>query len=141
LVRVVLDRTARLPLASRLVQTVADEPLLVAVGPEAAAERVAALEQAGCEVWRSESPDSAVMLTALCSELGQRRLTNLMVEGGAGVLQAFFAAALVDEVWAFIAPRVAGGGALSSGPPASLPPLTVEAVEQPGGDLFLRGVT
>jgi len=141
LVRVVLDRRARLPPASRLVQTASDEPLLVAVGPEAPAERVATLERAGCEVWRSESPDSAAMLTALCSNLGRRQLTNLMVEGGAGVLQAFFAAGLVDEVWAFIAPRVAGGGPLSAGPPALLPALTVEAVEQPGGDLFLRGVT
>jgi len=141
LVRVVLDRTARLPLASRLVQTAPEEPLLVAVGPEAPVERVTALEQSGCEVWRSESPDSATMLTALCTELGQRQLTNVMVEGGTGVLRAFFAVGLVDEVWAFIAPRLAGGGLPFTGPPASLPPLTVEAVEQPGGDLFLRGLT
>ena len=39
LVRIVLDSHARLPPASRLVQTAREHPLLVAVGPEAPAER------------------------------------------------------------------------------------------------------
>ena len=38
LLRVVLDRTARLPLSSRLVQTAIEAPLLIAVGPQASDE-------------------------------------------------------------------------------------------------------
>ena len=114
-------------LASRLVQTASDEPLLVAVGPEAAAERVVALEQAGCEVWRSESPDSAAMLTALCRDLGRRQLTNLMVEGSAGVLQAFFAAGFVVngiEEPAFPAPEKQRAGVRWTDMP-EIPPVMV----------------
>ncbi len=139
LLRVVLDRKARLPLGSRLVQTAGEQPLVVAVGPAAAATRVAALQQAGCDVWQSEQAESGPMLAAFCRELGRRQVTNLMVEGGGAVLQAFFQAGLVDEAWAFIAPQAVGSQSSRAGLLATLPGLRVVSIEQPGGDLFLRG--
>jgi hypothetical protein len=44
----------------------------------------------------------------LVKELGRRRWTNLLVEGGAGIL-VLFDADLVDEVEAFVAPLIVGG--------------------------------
>jgi diaminohydroxyphosphoribosylaminopyrimidine deaminase/5-amino-6-(5-phosphoribosylamino)uracil reductase len=41
-------------------------------------------------------------------------MTNVLVEGGAEVLGSFFEAGLVDEVHAFIAPRIAGGKNLTA---------------------------
>ena len=78
--RIVLDSTARLPVDSRLVQTAGDLPVLVATGPAAPAERIRALEAAGCEVWRGAAADCLVRLQDLLAELGSRRLTNLLVE-------------------------------------------------------------
>ena len=140
LLRVALDRTAKLPLASRLVQTAGQSPLLIAVGPQAPSEQIGALEAAGGEVWQSQTADPAAMLQGLLQELGRRRLTNLLVEGGPGVLQTCFAAAMIDEAWVFIAPRLSGGQPQSLPRlPTSLPELTIESVRQVGDDILVCG--
>jgi len=138
--RIVLDSSARLPLASRLVRTCRESPLLVAVGPAAAADRVAALEAAGCEVWQGTAGEQTERLRELLAELGRRRLTNLVVEGGAGVLATLFDAGEADEIQAFIAPREFGGDPATR---AVAPPLpAVDRAESwlPGGDLLIRGL-
>ena len=138
--RIVLDSAARLPLAAALVRTAREVPVLVAAGPAATADRVAALRAAGCEVWQAATDSRSAQVRELLAELGRRRLTNLMVEGGAAVLRTFFAAGAVDEIQAFVAPRVIGGD------PAALPMLPdvpgcdVEEVVLPGGDILLRGL-
>jgi diaminohydroxyphosphoribosylaminopyrimidine deaminase/5-amino-6-(5-phosphoribosylamino)uracil reductase len=53
--------------------------------------------------------DGRPAVDALLAELGRRRYTNVLVEGGSGVLGSFFDARAVDEVHVFIAPRLAGG--------------------------------
>ncbi|MFM8378258.1 MAG: bifunctional diaminohydroxyphosphoribosylaminopyrimidine deaminase/5-amino-6-(5-phosphoribosylamino)uracil reductase RibD [Planctomycetia bacterium] len=144
--RVVLDSAARLPLTSRLVRTARETPLLVAVGPQAPADRTAALAEAGCEVWRSDASDRDARLAALLAELGRRRLTNLLVEGGPEVLSSFHALGAIDEVWAFIAPKLLGDGTSTADPgPASaaadlVRSITIEAESHPGGDLLIRGL-
>ena len=140
--RIVFDSRGRLPRTSRLVRTAGESPLLVAVGPDAPADRTAALAAAGCEVWRSTEPDPTARATALLRELGSRRLTNMLVEGGPTVLGSLFAAGEVDEFWAFIAPRILGGlgtgGELPTLPDVKT--LQVEEVSRPGGDIFIRGL-
>ena len=138
--RIVLDGQARLPLASKLVQTARQLPVLVAVGPQAPHDKVAALEASGCEVWRGDAADHATRTAALLVELGRRRLTNLLVEGGPTLLAGMFAADQIDEVWAFIAPLILGGGTAGGPPPLpDVPRLAVEDVSFPGGDVLIRG--
>lgn len=138
--RVVLDRSARLPLESRLVRTARESPLLVAVGPEAAPDRAAALVRAGCEVFASPVADRGPMIDGLLREFGRRRMTNVLVEGGGIVLDAWLRSGAVDEAWIFVAPTVLGGD------PATLPlvpdvaTLAVESVMHPGGDILVRGL-
>ncbi len=113
--RIVLDSQARLPLTSQLVRTAAQTPVLVFVTPTAPAERIMALQAAGVEVipvaanFRGH-PDLAECLR----ELGRRRLTNLLVEGGSAVLGEFFDRQSIDEVQIFIAPLLIGGQGASS---------------------------
>lgn len=143
LLRIVLDSAARLPLTSRLVQTAREQPLLVAVGPDAPADRLRDLETAGCEVWVGQARDSGKRLAELLGELGRRQLTNVLVEGGAQVLNSFFAHSEVDEVWAFIAPRIIGGKepAAPLADLAAAAAIEIEHVSHPGGDFFIRGLT
>jgi diaminohydroxyphosphoribosylaminopyrimidine deaminase/5-amino-6-(5-phosphoribosylamino)uracil reductase len=100
-VRVVLDRSLRLPLGSRLVTTAGTSPLWV-VGSEAASrEREVALRAAGAEVLRVEEAADRLELAAVLCALVTRGITRLMVEGGPIVAAAFVAAGLMDEVALF----------------------------------------
>jgi len=47
-------------------------------------------------------------------ELGRRRFTNILVEGGSCIFGAFFDAAAIDEYHVFIAPRLVGGTAATN---------------------------
>jgi diaminohydroxyphosphoribosylaminopyrimidine deaminase/5-amino-6-(5-phosphoribosylamino)uracil reductase len=108
-IRIVLDAHAQLPLTSRLVQTAREVPCLVVAGPQAAVERTEALRAAGCEVWLSTQEDRTAQTTELLRALGRRGCTNVLVEGGSIVLGSWFDAQQIDEVHAFIAPKLIGG--------------------------------
>jgi diaminohydroxyphosphoribosylaminopyrimidine deaminase / 5-amino-6-(5-phosphoribosylamino)uracil reductase len=110
-VRVVVDTLASLSLESRLVRTAREVAVLVAVGEEAAAAERVRLEEAGCEVLICAGDTPQGRLESLLDELGKRRMTNVLVEGGGRLLGSLFDARLVDEVHVFIAPKLAGGEA------------------------------
>lgn len=98
-VRVVMDTNARLPLASRLVTTAREVPVWVVVSSGADADRIADLTAAGCTVIRLATPkDGRLDPRAALRALGQRGLTRLMVEGGAGIARAMVDADLADTV-------------------------------------------
>jgi diaminohydroxyphosphoribosylaminopyrimidine deaminase/5-amino-6-(5-phosphoribosylamino)uracil reductase len=98
-VRVVLDRRGRTPPNSKLAQTARESPTWIVT----AGEPVPHLSALGCEVV------SFSEVAALLDELGRRRMTNVLVEGGAGVLGSFLDAREIDEVHVFLAPRLTGG--------------------------------
>ena len=62
------------------------------------------------------------MAKQLLFELGRRKMTNVLVEGGSKVLGSIFDARLVDEVWTFIAPKWVGST-------EGYPPLAGEGVK------------
>jgi diaminohydroxyphosphoribosylaminopyrimidine deaminase / 5-amino-6-(5-phosphoribosylamino)uracil reductase len=86
-----------------------------------------------------------VSVTVLLDELGRRRMTNVLVEGGAEVLGSFFEARAVDEVWVFVAPRIIGGqgksaiGGLGVSRLADSLRLKEWGVEQVEEDVLLHG--
>jgi diaminohydroxyphosphoribosylaminopyrimidine deaminase/5-amino-6-(5-phosphoribosylamino)uracil reductase len=146
--RIVLDSRALLASSSRLVETVAEAPVLVACGSQAPLEHLARLEALGCQVLVCPDANGRVSLNDLLGELGRRRMTNVLVEGGGQVLGGFFDAGLVDEVHAFIAPRLIGGSQ-APGPvgghgieqlSAALH-LTQLQIETLDGDLYVHGLT
>jgi diaminohydroxyphosphoribosylaminopyrimidine deaminase/5-amino-6-(5-phosphoribosylamino)uracil reductase len=143
--RVVLDSHAQLPLSSRLVQTAAECPVLVAVTNSADPVRCASLREHGCEV--VAFPDSAsVPIVHLLEELSRRAMTNVLIEGGGRVMGSFLDAQQVDAVDVFIAPIVEGGDhahtpVRGAGCQAISDALRVEQVTitQVGVDVRLRG--
>ncbi|MGD1000737.1 MAG: bifunctional diaminohydroxyphosphoribosylaminopyrimidine deaminase/5-amino-6-(5-phosphoribosylamino)uracil reductase RibD [Candidatus Brocadiia bacterium] len=109
--RIVLDAEARIPLTSRLVATAREAPLLIACLASVPPARRRRLTGAGCRVLPLRGARGRVDAEQLLRALGAERITNLMVEGGAGVLADFFDHRLVDEVRIFIAPKLFGGAA------------------------------
>jgi diaminohydroxyphosphoribosylaminopyrimidine deaminase/5-amino-6-(5-phosphoribosylamino)uracil reductase len=144
--RVVCDSRASLRPQSRLVQTAGETPVLVAVGQEAAEPQRRRLSDAGCEVFVCQGATHAARLEALLAELGRRRMTNVLVEGGGRLLGSLLDAGAIDEVHVFIAPKLVGGSS-APGPVAGegieqlseAPSLEDCAVEQVGSDVYLHG--
>jgi diaminohydroxyphosphoribosylaminopyrimidine deaminase / 5-amino-6-(5-phosphoribosylamino)uracil reductase len=102
----------RLPGAeSRLVKTIDQAPLLVVVPRGADEAALRPLEKAGAEILRCAEVDPIAMVGQMLDELGKRHMTNLLVEGGGGLLGSFLAADQIDEVHAYVATKLVGGAA------------------------------
>jgi diaminohydroxyphosphoribosylaminopyrimidine deaminase/5-amino-6-(5-phosphoribosylamino)uracil reductase len=97
-VRVVLDATLKLPLATSVVATVRETPTWVFTSskPSAIAEEI--LQQKGCKVFRVGDVDGWLDLDKVLKVLAEQGITRLMVEGGPKVAGAFAAANLVDQM-------------------------------------------
>jgi diaminohydroxyphosphoribosylaminopyrimidine deaminase/5-amino-6-(5-phosphoribosylamino)uracil reductase len=109
--RIVLDSQARLSAMSRLAATARETPILIVTGGNLAAERAVQLEHVGCSLFALPAEQGRPAVPALLSELGRRRMTNVLIEGGSEVLGSFLDAGAIDEVHVFVAPRLAGGSA------------------------------
>jgi diaminohydroxyphosphoribosylaminopyrimidine deaminase/5-amino-6-(5-phosphoribosylamino)uracil reductase len=145
-VRVVLDSRGRLPAASGLARTARDIPVLVASAGAPDGVRAGELAALGCEWLRLPPVDGRPTVGALLDELGRRRLTNILVEGGSGVLGSFVDARAVDEVHVFVSPRLAGGagaktpvGGLGVERLSDALGLTDGRVEMVEGDVYFHG--
>ena len=97
-VRVVLDATLKLPLATSVVATVRETPTWVFTSskPSAIAEEI--LQQKGCKIFRVGDVDGRLDLDEVLKVLAEQGITRLMVEGGPQVAGAIAAAGLVDEL-------------------------------------------
>jgi diaminohydroxyphosphoribosylaminopyrimidine deaminase/5-amino-6-(5-phosphoribosylamino)uracil reductase len=108
--RVVLDSSASLSSDSQLVRTARQVPLIVGAADSASAQDRQRLAAAGCEVVVCPGAGPSERLDWLLDELGHRRMTNVLVEGGGRLLGSLFDAHHIDEVHVFIAPKLLGGG-------------------------------
>ncbi len=111
--RVVLDSECRLPVESQLVRTVPFAPVMVVHGKTlgASAERRRKQLAARGVMTVGVAADGAgrPRISSLLKYLGAREYTNVLVEGGAAVMGAFFAGGgVVDEAHVFVAPMVIG---------------------------------
>ena len=144
--RVLLDTGASVPLGSQLVKSARTAPVLVVVGPQADEAQCRQLEQAGCEMFRCREKTPSARLSEVLDELGRRRMTNVLVEGGGQVFGSLFDAGEINEVHVFVAPRLIGGdGAPTPIAGAGLGRMS-QALDvdqsrwqQIGGDLYLHG--
>ena len=107
--RVVLDTNAMLPSNSQLLRTISEAPVLVACGKQATQSNRQRLTDAGCEIFECPGDTHIDRLHELFKELGRRKMTNVLVEGGGQVLGSLLDARQIDEAHIFIAPKLIGG--------------------------------
>lgn len=107
-VRIVLDSNLEIPYDSELVRSAASSPVWVFCGREASAAKERTLAEAGVLVLRVSSGKSGVDISAVLEELGRRRLSNILVEGGGRVLGSFLEGGFADEFYFFYAPKILG---------------------------------
>lgn len=117
-VRVVVDSDLRLPVTARLLHE-GDGAVWVACRAPAPRDRRGALAAAGAQILELEAgpgDGDGVPLAALLAVLGSRGVMGLLLEGGPTLAATFARADAIDEVWAYVAPRMVGG----RGGPAAL---------------------
>lgn len=108
-VRIVVDSGARIALESRLVQTAKEYPTIVACTGKAEKEKKEALESAGVRILCCAEQEGRVDVADLLRLLGEEKIDAVLLEGGGELNYSFIEKGLVDEVCAFIAPKIIGG--------------------------------
>jgi diaminohydroxyphosphoribosylaminopyrimidine deaminase/5-amino-6-(5-phosphoribosylamino)uracil reductase len=145
--RILMDSRGRVPLDSQLFQPDLPGSTLTATTNQMPGSHRVALNRRGVETFMfPATPAGQVDVAFLLDELGWRGLNSLLVEGGGELLGSFFAAGLVNEVWAFLSPLIIGGdeaptpvrgnGAARLADAWQLQNLQVETV---GQDILVRG--
>jgi diaminohydroxyphosphoribosylaminopyrimidine deaminase/5-amino-6-(5-phosphoribosylamino)uracil reductase len=120
LLRVILDSRLRLPLDSRLVESVArerdsgEEGDVVVFCSAASEQKKSQLEKIGIrvEAVAAVEPDKRPDLRAVLRRLGELETTSVMIEGGSTVNAAALAANVVDKVFLYYAPKILGEEAI-----------------------------
>jgi diaminohydroxyphosphoribosylaminopyrimidine deaminase/5-amino-6-(5-phosphoribosylamino)uracil reductase len=108
--RVIVSSKANVPAAARLFEESERAPVWVACTGRANPRNIARLTRRGAEIIMCEEDERGeVSLRSLLAALAERKITSLLVEGGAGLLGSFFDRRLVDRVVAVIAPKIVGG--------------------------------
>lgn len=143
--RVVVDARLQTPPSARLLPPPGAVLVYHAVeeGDEPAAHRAAALRAQGAELAGLPDARGKVDLVAMLHDLGRRGVNELHVEAGDRLNASLLATGQVDELLAYLAPRLigAGRGIAALGPLERLEDalaLRWHAVDRVGEDLRLR---
>lgn len=140
-IRIIADRHLRIPLDSQLARTAHDIPLIIATSADADPKKEEALVEAGAQVWHCGSAHE------IMERAGKENIDSILVEGGGILNESLLREGLIDEVTAFIAPKIIGGSeALSPvegkgfGLMADAFQLKDVSVEQIGNDIMVSGL-
>ncbi len=144
-VRVVVDSRGRIPPEAQVLH--GPGRAIVATASNAPAEWRRAITETGATVLACGRSGGGVDLKHLLETLGEQGFLSVWVEGGGTLLGALFDDGHVDELWAFLAPRIIGGdgkpavaGAGFEGV-ADAHRLREVVVEQVAEDVLVRGYT
>ena len=151
-VRIICDSGLRIPMDSQIVKTAKEYRTIVAYagehsgeGCKEAEEKEEQLHTAGVETVSVPDADGRVDLGKLMEYLGKQGIDSVLLEGGGTLNDAALSAGIVNEICAFIAPKIFGGAGAKTpvsgigvAHPAEAVMLTLRQMETIGDDLMLR---
>ena len=112
-IRIIVDTKASISLDSNIVKTANEYRTILAVGQQTTdnsqQSKINELESFNVEILQCEEKDGRVDINDLMIKLGEKGIDSLLLEGGSCLNAAFLEAGCVDEVYAFIAPKIIGG--------------------------------
>jgi len=108
--RVVIDPKLKLPADCRLIKTLDTVPLTVATSKSVSSKKRQQFTDRGVEVLPLASgKDGKLRLRPLLKHLCKtHQATNVMLEGGAGLIGAMLKQKLIDQAYAFVCPKLLG---------------------------------
>ena len=120
-IRIIVDTKASISLDSNIVKTANEYRTILAISrdvtPVASEQttvnsqqsKINELKSFNVEILQCEEKDGHVDINDLMIKLGEKGIDSLLLEGGSCLNAAFLEAGCVDEVYAFIAPKIIGG--------------------------------
>lgn len=144
--RIVLTSSGRLPESAAVLD--GQVPTLIALGAGAQHDAVERLQRRDVRIWHSPGQrQDGVDLHALLAQLAADGVLSVLVEGGPTLAGTFAGAGLIDEVQAYIAPKLLvsgmwpalrGYGISSIGDALSL---QIAEIRRSGDDVLVRAVS
>ncbi len=104
--RVVVSPQASIPIDSRLLRSASEGKVIVAASVDAPAPAVDRLRAASVDVIQVRGADKGVDPGALLDELGARRITSVLVEGGPRLAASMLAGGHVDRMVVYYAAQI-----------------------------------
>lgn len=113
-IRIIVDTKASISLESQIVKTAKEYRTILAISRRDTRtcdfnDKLEMLKSYNVEILYCEEKDGHVDIDDLMNKLGEMGIDSLLLEGGATLNAAFLKANCVDEVYAFIAPKIIGG--------------------------------
>ncbi len=103
--RIVIDPQLRVPMTCNLISNLESTSTLILSTAEASAEKTQDLRDKGITVVPLPNEAGTISFESILNCLGQRGLTSLLIEGGAGLNGIALRSGLVDRVIFYIAPK------------------------------------
>ena len=107
-VRIICDTHLRTPLQAQVVTTAKKIPTILATCCADQSRHTAYIE-AGCRILCLNSKDGHIDLSRLMERLGEEQIDSILLEGGGTLNWAALESRIVQQVQAYIAPKIFGG--------------------------------
>lgn len=107
LVRVILDSKLRIPLTSKILNTLSQGKIFIFTLDRFSQRKAQALREKGAEVVSLHSP--RIELCQVLSWLGKQNISSVLVEGGGTLLTSIIEEKLVDKIFLTISSKLIGG--------------------------------
>lgn len=109
--RIVLDPHLKIPLDARILRNQRDSKTIVLYSHRHNESKLLLLEKAGIEtIMVPEHDEDRINLNECLIELGKRKISSILVEGGSRIITSFMKERLVDKLIAITAPKIMGKG-------------------------------
>ena len=104
--RIIVDSSLKIPLSAKVIGN--DGRCIVAAVSDDS-ERIKPLEEKGVRVIKTKPENGRVDLKELMQKLGALEINGILLEGGGTLNFAAIKSGIIDEVTAYIAPKIIGG--------------------------------
>ena len=107
-IRIVCDTYLRTPLESEVVKTADEVPTILATASEDT-EKMKVFQECGCQILHVPLEESHIDLRVLMQKAGELGIDSILLEGGGTLNYSALRSGVVNEVEAYIAPKLFGG--------------------------------
>lgn len=108
-IRIIVDTKGRIPLDVNVLNIESNGKTIISTTKKASKEKIEAIKKKGAEIIITPLKNGRVDLQYLMSELGNKGIDSVLLEGGETLNFSALEEGIVDKVISFMAPKIIGG--------------------------------